>query len=87
MTANFEWDFDKDAENRRKHGVGFDLAEEAFLDPKRVIASDVAHSESEERFYCFGSVRRRNPYRALHVPGARDPHHRRRVLAQGQANR
>lgn len=56
MRASFEWDFDKDAENRRKHGVGFDLAQEAFLDPKRVIARDVAHSESEERFYCFGSV-------------------------------
>ncbi len=56
MTTSFEWDFDKDAENRRKHGVGFDLAQEAFLDPKRIIARDVAHSESEERFYCFGSV-------------------------------
>jgi len=56
MTAGFEWDFDKDAENQQKHGVSFSLAQEAFLDPKRVIARDLAHSESEERFYCFGSV-------------------------------
>lgn len=56
MTARFEWDFDKDAENQQKHGVSFSLAQEAFLDPKRVIARDLAHSESEERFYCFGSV-------------------------------
>lgn len=56
MTARFEWDLDKDAENRQKHGVSFSLAQEAFLDPKRVIARDLAHSESEERFYCFGSV-------------------------------
>ena len=56
MTASFEWDFDKDAENQRKHGVSFSLAKEAFLDPKRVLARDVAHSKSEERFYCFGSV-------------------------------
>lgn len=56
MTASFEWDFDKDAENQRKHGVSFSLAQEAFLDPKRVVARDLAHSESEERFYCFGSV-------------------------------
>jgi len=56
MTASFEWDFDKDAENQRKHGVSFSLAQEAFLDPKRVIARDVAHSRSEERFYCFGLV-------------------------------
>jgi uncharacterized protein len=56
MPASFEWDFDKDAENQKKHGVSFSLAQEAFLDPKRVIARDLAHSESEERFYCFGSV-------------------------------
>ena len=56
MTTSFEWDFDKDSENQRKHGVSFSLAQEAFLDPKRVIARDVAHSKSEERFYCFGSV-------------------------------
>lgn len=54
MTVNFEWDFDKDAENQRKHAVS--LAQGAFLDPKRVIARDVAHSNGEERFYCFGSV-------------------------------
>jgi uncharacterized protein len=56
MTYSFEWDFDKDAENQQKHGVSFSLAQEAFLDPKRVIARDLAHSESEQRFYCFGSV-------------------------------
>jgi uncharacterized protein len=56
MRAIFEWDFDKDAENQRKHGVGFSVAQQAFLDPSFVIARDVAHSESEERFYCFGTV-------------------------------
>jgi uncharacterized protein len=56
MTASFEWDLDKDAENQQKHGVSFSLAQEAFSDPNRVIARDLAHSKSEERFYCFGSV-------------------------------
>jgi uncharacterized protein len=56
MTASFEWDLDKDAENQRKHSVSFSLAQEAFSDPNRVIARDLAHSRSEERFYCFGSV-------------------------------
>lgn len=56
MTASFEWDSDKDGENQRKHSVSFSLAQEAFLDPKRVIARDLAHSKSEERFYCFGLV-------------------------------
>ena len=56
MAASFEWDSDKDAENQRKHGVSFALGRKAFLDPKRVIARDIAHSGSEERFYCFGAV-------------------------------
>jgi uncharacterized DUF497 family protein len=56
MTASFEWDSDKDAENQRKHGVSFVLAQQAFLDPKRVIARDLAHGKVEERFYCFGAV-------------------------------
>lgn len=56
MTVSFAWDQDKDAEKRRKHGVSFDFAQRAFLDPKRVIARDLAHSELEERFYCFGTV-------------------------------
>ena len=56
MTTSFEWDSDKDAENQRKHGVSFTLAQQAFLDAKRVIARDVTHSESEQRFYCFGGI-------------------------------
>lgn len=56
MATSFEWDLDKDAKNQKKHGVSFSFAQEAFLDPQRVIARDLAHSQSEERFYCFGSV-------------------------------
>ena len=54
--ASFEWDPGKDAENQRKHGVSFSVAQRAFLDPGRVIARDLAHSSSEPRFYCFGRV-------------------------------
>jgi uncharacterized protein len=54
--TRFDWDSDKDAENQRKHGVAFIRAQYAFADPRRVIARDVAHSETEERFYCFGEV-------------------------------
>jgi uncharacterized DUF497 family protein len=56
MASSFEWDLHKDAENQEKHGVSFSLAQEAFFDRRRVIARDLAHSRSEERFYCFGSV-------------------------------
>jgi uncharacterized DUF497 family protein len=54
--AHFEWDDDKDSENREKHGVSFGLAQQAFLDPRRVIVEDLSHSEEEARFYCMGRV-------------------------------
>ena len=54
--ARFDWDPEKDAENQRKHGVSFGRAQYAFADPKRVIAKDVSHSQTEDRYYCFGEV-------------------------------
>ncbi|MDR3390974.1 MAG: BrnT family toxin [Sulfuriferula sp.] len=54
--THFEWDSEKDSANQQKHGVSFTLAQYAFADPQRVIARDDSHSQSEERFYCFGEV-------------------------------
>jgi len=54
--TRFEWDPDKDVANQKKHGVSFASAQYAFADPKRVIAKDLTHSQTEERFYCFGEV-------------------------------
>ena len=53
---SFEWDDAKDRINRAKHGVPFRLAQTAFLDPRRVIAEDLAHSDAEPRYFCFGKV-------------------------------
>jgi uncharacterized DUF497 family protein len=52
--TSFEWDPNKDEENQEKHGVSFTLAQQAFLDPHRVIAEDLTHSDEEDRFYCIG---------------------------------
>ena len=52
--TSFEWDERKDAANRRKHGVSFVLAQQAFLDERRVIARDLAHGGDERRYYCIG---------------------------------
>ena len=52
----FEWDSNKDEENQTKHGVSFALAQQAFLDPHRVIAEDLTHNDVEDRFYCIGRV-------------------------------
>jgi len=46
----FEWDFAKDSENQRKHGVSFAEAQFAFADAKRVIAEDLGHSSKEGRY-------------------------------------
>jgi uncharacterized DUF497 family protein len=54
--SNFEWDDKKDYTNRQKHGVSFYEAQKAFLDPGRVIAEDLEHGQSEQRYYCFGKV-------------------------------
>ncbi len=54
--AGFEWDEEKDRQNREKHHVSFFEAQQAFLDPRRIIAEDLSHSTEEDRFYCIGSV-------------------------------
>jgi uncharacterized DUF497 family protein len=54
--ADFEWDEAKDVANQAKHGVPFEVAQRAFLDPRAVIAEDLRHSGVEDRFYCFGEV-------------------------------
>lgn len=56
MKTNFEWDENKNSENLSKHGISFYEAQNAFLDPNRLIAQDLEHSTNEERYYCFGKV-------------------------------
>jgi uncharacterized DUF497 family protein len=53
-SASFEWDHEKDGENVEKHGVSFAFAQNAFMDPRRVILEDALHSDSEKRYYCIG---------------------------------
>jgi uncharacterized protein len=55
-TVRFEWDSIKDKNNQKKHGVAFETAQYAFIDPNRVIAEDIGHSRTEKRYYCLGKV-------------------------------
>lgn len=57
MNTSFEWDEAKSTANLKKHGVSFEIAQYAFLDAKRIIAEDAAHSAEEKRYYCFGNVK------------------------------
>jgi uncharacterized DUF497 family protein len=52
----FEWDEDKNRGNIEKHGVSFEEAISAFVDPKRKIRFNKKHSVVEMRFYCLGMV-------------------------------
>lgn len=54
--AVFEWDPRKNETNLKKHRVSFFEAQQAFMDPKRIIAEDIEHSRTETRYYCFGRV-------------------------------
>lgn len=55
--ATFEWDDAKDAENKSKHGVGFEEAQQVFEDKLRVTYLDEKHSTSlEKRYKCIGKI-------------------------------
>ena len=54
--GSFVWNVEKEKVNIAKHGVDFFAASRAFLDPKRKIFVSAKHSETEERFFCIGSV-------------------------------
>ncbi|MDP3479406.1 MAG: BrnT family toxin [Desulfoprunum sp.] len=83
--TRFEWDENKDAENQKKHGVQFSLAQYAFADPSRVIAEDLAHSETEKRF--FVSARSRVVFSLSDSPvAAVFSYNWRRLLAKGKGN-
>ena len=50
----FEWDENKNAINRQKHGVSFEEAETVFYDENALFISDPEHSLDEERFILLG---------------------------------
>lgn len=53
MHMEIEWDSDKASSNLRKHGVSFEEAATALLDP-RALAQEDAHSEAEARWVLVG---------------------------------
>jgi|SRR5579863_6252188 len=50
----FEWDAGKAAANRKKHGISFEDATSAFLDPLAVTYPDPDHSHAECREITIG---------------------------------
>ena len=54
MKLRFEWDKQKAAANRRKHGVSFEEARTVFLDEGALQIPDPEHSEEEDRSIMLG---------------------------------
>lgn len=54
INDRFEWDPEKAETNRRTHGVSFQDAAEALVDPFALVILDKDHSISEERFRWIG---------------------------------
>ncbi|MBR2512002.1 MAG: BrnT family toxin [Firmicutes bacterium] len=50
----FEWDEQKNASNKVKHGISFEEACSVFQDSRALIIPDPDHSEDEERFIILG---------------------------------
>ncbi len=57
MNMAFEWDPAKAATNVAKHGVAFDEAASAFLDPMALSGPDPDHSPTESRYVTFAYSR------------------------------
>jgi len=67
MAAGFEWDPDKAATNKRKHGVSFEEAASVFFDPLSLTIPDPTHSTDEDRFVILGESSRRRLLVVVHV--------------------
>lgn len=54
MALEFEWDLDKAAANRAKHGVAFEEAGTVFADSLSFSRPDPRHSHGAARFAILG---------------------------------
>ena len=50
----FEWDEQKNRENKRKHKVSFEEAKTVFFDENAIRFFDPDHSQDEDRFLILG---------------------------------
>ena len=62
----FEWDENKNRENREKHGVSFEIAMEVFDDPFSLTSQDRI-VEGEERLWTLGRVEDLNILVVVHT--------------------
>lgn len=56
MALRFEWDEEKNALNREKHGISFETAAYVFQDEFYIEMYDFEHSIDEDRYIAIGMV-------------------------------
>jgi uncharacterized protein len=78
--ARFEWDDAKAEANRRKHGVSFDVAREAFDDPNSI--DEIDDDPDEERWKRIGMT-----VTGILVVINTERGHRIRIISARRANR
>jgi uncharacterized DUF497 family protein len=83
MDFTFEWDIEKARSNLAKHGVGFEEACFAILDPHRVEIIDDRFDYDEERLQIIGLSSQRILF-VVTVSHAQDHH---RIISARPANR
>ncbi len=76
----FEWDDQKAASNRRKHGVSFDEAREVFDDPNAL--DDADENPGEERWRRTGVTAK-----GVLIVAYVERHERFRIISARRANR
>ena len=54
--TGFDWDAGNLDKNWKKHKVSFWEAEEVFFNQPIVLGPDVAHSDSEDRYFALGKT-------------------------------
>ncbi len=59
-TIKFEWDYNKNIINIKKHGVSFNEASTVFSDEDALVIPDPDHSVDEERFIILGNSNEAN---------------------------
>lgn len=87
----FEWDLNKDASNRMKHGVSFEDAKNAFRDTYAIDLLDMRFDYGEDRYNLIGMVEgrllhvsytmRKDVIRIISARGA-EPHEQRKYYRE-----
>lgn len=71
MNLKFEWDENKNAANKKKHGVSFEEASTIFLNFPLEIFFDPDNSAQEERYIAIGFSRKNRLLLVVHCENAK----------------